>query len=40
MGLGLAYAGSHREDLLPLLLQHVADDSLTVCIGNRFRVRG
>jgi 26S proteasome regulatory subunit N1 len=34
MGLGLAYAGSHREDLLPLLLQHVADDSVSVEIAS------
>ncbi|KAF7349265.1 26S proteasome regulatory subunit RPN1 [Mycena sanguinolenta] len=26
MGLGLAYAGSHREDLLQLLIPHVSDD--------------
>jgi 26S proteasome regulatory subunit N1 len=31
--LGLAYAGSHREDL-PLLLQHVADDSLSMEIAS------
>ena len=45
MGLGLTYASSHREDLLPLLLQHIGDDSvsmdigdsLTVSVGNRFR---
>jgi 26S proteasome regulatory subunit N1 len=34
MGLGLAYAGSHREDLLPLLLQHVADDSVSMEIAS------
>jgi 26S proteasome regulatory subunit N1 len=28
MGLGLAYAGSHREDLLSLLLPHIADDGV------------
>ena len=27
IGLGLAYAGSHREDLISLLLPHVADDA-------------
>ncbi|KAJ7755387.1 armadillo-type protein [Mycena maculata] len=26
MGLGMAYAGSHREDLLQLLIPHVSDD--------------
>jgi 26S proteasome regulatory subunit N1 len=34
MGLGLAYAGSHRENLLPLLLQHVADDSVSMEIAS------
>lgn len=34
MGLGLAYAGSHREDLLPFLLPHVADDSVTMEIAS------
>lgn len=29
-GLGLAYAGSHREDLMGLLLPVVADDSLSM----------
>jgi len=29
-GLGLAYAGSHREDLMALLLPVVADDSLSM----------
>ncbi|KAJ7512053.1 armadillo-type protein [Mycena galericulata] len=26
MGLGMAYAGSHREDLLQLLIPHISDD--------------
>lgn len=34
MGLGLAYAGSHREDLLPFLLPHVADDSVSMEIAS------
>src|SRR6202789_3524501 len=34
MGLGLAYAGSHREDLLLLLLQHVADDNVSMEIAS------
>lgn len=34
MGLGLAYAGSHREDILPLLLPHVADDSVSMEIAS------
>lgn len=29
-GLGLAYAGSHREDLMTLLLPVIADDSLSM----------
>jgi 26S proteasome regulatory subunit N1 len=28
--LGLAYAGSHREDLMATLLPHVADDALSM----------
>ena len=34
MGLALAYAGSHREDLLAYLLPHVADDSITMEISG------
>jgi 26S proteasome regulatory subunit N1 len=34
MGLGLAYAGAHREDLLSLLLPHVADDSVSMEIAS------
>jgi len=34
IGLGLAYAGSHREDLLALLLPHVADDGVTMEIAS------
>lgn len=34
MGLGLAYAGSHREDLLPFLLPHVADDAVSMEIAS------
>lgn len=34
MGLGLAYAGSHREDILPFLLPHVADDTVTMEISS------
>lgn len=33
-GLGLAYAGSHREDLLGLLLAPVADDGLSMEISS------
>jgi 26S proteasome regulatory subunit N1 len=33
MGLGLAYSGSHREDLLSLLLPHVADDGVSMEIA-------
>lgn len=33
-GLGLAYAGSQREDLLALLLPHVADDSTSMEIAS------
>lgn len=34
MGLGLAYAGSHREDILPFLLPHIADDVATMEISS------
>ena len=34
MGLGLAYAGSHREDLLPFLLPQVADESVTMEVAS------
>jgi len=34
MGLALAYAGSHREDLARLLLPHVADDAVSMEIGG------
>ena len=34
MGLGLAYARSHREDLLSLLLPHVADDGVSMEITS------
>ncbi|KAF8156930.1 armadillo-type protein [Crassisporium funariophilum] len=34
MGLALAYAGSHREDLLPHLLPHVADDTISMEISS------
>ena len=34
IGLGLAYAGSHREDILPLLLPHVADDAVSMEIAS------
>jgi 26S proteasome regulatory subunit N1 len=30
MGLGLAYTGSHREDLLQLLIPHVSDDGVSI----------
>ncbi|KAJ7733825.1 hypothetical protein B0H14DRAFT_3898863 [Mycena olivaceomarginata] len=30
IGLGLAYAGSHREDLLQLLIPHISDDGVTI----------
>ncbi len=34
IGLGLAYAGSHREELLSLLLPQVADDSVSMEIAS------
>lgn len=34
MGLALAYAGSHREDLLARLLPHVADDAISMEISS------
>lgn len=34
MGLGLAYAGAHREDLLSLLLPHVADENVSMEIAS------
>lgn len=34
MGLALAYAGSHREDLLTHLLPHVADDTISMEISS------
>jgi 26S proteasome regulatory subunit N1 len=34
MGLALAYAGLHREDLLAYLLPHVADDAITMEISG------
>jgi 26S proteasome regulatory subunit N1 len=34
MGLGLAYAGAHREDLLSSLLPHVADDASSMEIAS------
>ncbi|KAJ7755237.1 hypothetical protein B0H16DRAFT_1722445 [Mycena metata] len=34
MGLGLAYAGSHRQDLLQLLLRHVADEAATMEVAG------
>jgi 26S proteasome regulatory subunit N1 len=34
MGLALAYAGSHREDLLPHLLPHVQDDEISMEISS------
>ena len=33
-GLVLAYAGSHREDLLAILLPHVADESTSMEIAS------
>ena len=30
MGLGVAYAGSHREEILQLLLPSISDESLTL----------
>lgn len=32
--LGLAYAGSHREDLISLLLPHIADDTVSMEIAS------
>lgn len=34
VGLGLAYAGSHRDDLCGLLLPHVADDGVSMEIAS------
>ena len=34
MGLALAYAGSHREEVLALLLPHVADDTVSMEISG------
>lgn len=34
VGLGLAYAGSHRQDLLDLLLPHVQDDGASMEITS------
>lgn len=34
MGLALAYAGSHREEVLALLLPHVADDTVSMEISS------
>lgn len=34
MGLGLAYCGSHREDILALLLPHVADEGVSMEIAS------
>jgi 26S proteasome regulatory subunit N1 len=34
MGLGVAYAGSHREDLLALLLPAVADEDVSMEIAS------
>lgn len=34
MGLALAYAGSHREEIVPLLLPHVADDTISMEISS------
>lgn len=33
VGLGLAYCGSHREDIIPYILPHVSDDSVTMEIS-------
>lgn len=32
--LGLAYAGSHREDLISLLLPHIADEAISMEIAS------
>ncbi|KAJ7869215.1 hypothetical protein B0H14DRAFT_3861320 [Mycena olivaceomarginata] len=34
IGLGLAYAGSHRGDLLQLLIPHIPDDGVTIEIAS------
>jgi len=34
MGLGVAYAGSHRQDLLELLIPSVVDDSMSMEIAS------
>jgi len=34
MGIALAYAGTHREDVLPVLLHHVGDESLSMEIAS------
>ncbi|KAF8646742.1 hypothetical protein AX16_007083 [Volvariella volvacea WC 439] len=34
IGLGIAYVGSHRDDLLPYLLPHVADDNVSMEVAS------
>ncbi len=34
MGLGMAYAGSHREDILDSLQSHISDDSTTMELAS------
>lgn len=34
MGLAMAYAGSHRDEILSLLLPHVSDDTLSMEISS------
>ena len=34
MGLGMAYVGSHREDLLELLQSHISDDDISMELAS------
>lgn len=34
VGIGIAYAGSHREDIAPLLLQHIADETTSMDVAS------
>lgn len=34
MGLGLAYCGSHREDIIPYILPHVSDEAVTIEVSS------
>jgi 26S proteasome regulatory subunit N1 len=40
IGLGLAYAGSHHEDILTLLLPHITDDAASMEISSLAALAG